>query len=221
MNEKWNESLVDELSFWDDWLRTQGREWPEDYKKRFDKDKPFSEYHSRFLPNNVSDTYALDVGAGPITHLGYRLHGGNVNITAIDPLAYEYSLLFKKYNVTPPIVTESCKAEEIAENFPRDYFDIVTANNSLDHCENPMKAILGMIEVCKHGGWVLLNHAENEGENEKYQGLHYWNFKNASGEFIITSKDNHYINVASKVKRVADIYVDNIPNHVQIRMQKL
>ena len=114
MNENWVESLDDELSFWDEWLRTKGLEWPKDYEERFDINKPFSDYHSRYLPENFSEAYVLDVGSGPITHLGYQLAGQYVNITAIDPLANEYSLLFKKYNVTPPVSTTYCKAEEIS-----------------------------------------------------------------------------------------------------------
>ncbi len=46
-----------------------------------------------------------------------------------------------------------------------------------------------MVDVAKNSRYVLLEHRPNEAENEKYWGLHQWNFSMSDkGDFIISSK---------------------------------
>jgi ubiquinone/menaquinone biosynthesis C-methylase UbiE len=220
MNKSWADATAEEVAFWDKWLETKGLEWPDDYRKRFDKNTAFSKYYLQFLSEDTPEAQVLDVGSGPITHLGYKAPGIMLHITATDPLADQYDELFRKHKVYPPVKTQYCKAEELSTSLPENYYHLVIARNSLDHSENPLQCLHEMVKVCKEGGWILLNHAENEGENENYQGLHYWNFKRVNGAFIITSKDDHYINVNDELGLLADIQVDDIPSHVQVKMQK-
>ena len=76
-------------------------------------------------------------------------------------------------------------AERLTERFPAGSFDIVYAQNSLDHAARPQKAIEQMLRVAKRGGYVLLSHAVDEGVNEGYAGLHRWNFSERNGDFVI------------------------------------
>ncbi len=53
----------------------------------------------------------LDVGAGPLTVLGKRLTGVQIDITAVDPLAGDYGTLLQRHGIAPPIRTQWCEGE--------------------------------------------------------------------------------------------------------------
>ena len=48
--------------------------------------------------------------------------------------------------------------EKLTSVFPRNYFDICSCTNALDHCYDPIAAIRQMLAVCKPGGWLHLSH---------------------------------------------------------------
>lgn len=137
----------------------------------------------------------LDVGAGPVTMLGKKWNGRKIEITAIDPLADRYNEILKKNNIHPPVITKVGYAEKLTEQFDENYFDIVHAINSLDHCFNPVKAIEEMLKVVRKNSYVVLYHSINEGKKHNYSGLHQWNFYEEDGNFYISnSKLNININ---------------------------
>ena len=64
-------------------------------------------------------------------------------------------------------------------------FDIAHAVNSLDHSADPLIIVENMLQVVRVGGVVLLRHHHNEGEHERYEGLHQWNFDCEEGKLIL------------------------------------
>jgi SAM-dependent methyltransferase len=187
---RWKAGIKSEIQYWDAYFRTQGLQWTDTYKLRFNPDLPLQPRPASLLPSQ-SEIHILDVGAGPLTWLGKKHEGENVNITAVDPLADEYDKILAKYHIEPLVRTRKLTAENLTKKFSSDTFGLVFARNCIDHSYNPETAILQMIDVTKSGGYVLLEHRPNEAENENYQGLHQWNFSMSSeGDFLVSSKSD-------------------------------
>lgn len=186
----WDSELVaSELEFWNSWFKTKGLHWPEDYRFRLDRNTELQEWIKHFVIE-TKGTKILDVGSGPLTVLGKNFNREPLNITCCDALGDSYQLLLTEYaiDVQRELWPVACDMEAISEQFEANSFDLVHAQNCVDHSYDPMMAIHEMITVCKTKGIVLLRHEENEAEREGYSGLHQWNFVLENGEFGIKSK---------------------------------
>jgi len=129
------------------------------------------------LEQNPADKISiLDVGAGPLTGLGFSYPGKTLTIVPVDPLADEYDQLLRDAGLDPPIRTIRVSGESLLEHFGPRTFDIAYASNSLDHSADPLTIISNMVAVVRAEGVVLLRHKRNEGESAGYGGLHQWNF---------------------------------------------
>jgi SAM-dependent methyltransferase len=167
-------------------VRTRGLQWPQEFARRLDPAQPLLPEVAERVRRIAGDPVRiLDVGAGPATCLGYVVEGRRIDITATDVLAGVYDRLWARSDVTPPVRTIYADAERLTERFAPDSFDIVYAQNSLDHAARPRNAIEQMVQVAKPGGYVLLSHAIDEGVNEGYAGLHRWNFTERAGAFVL------------------------------------
>jgi SAM-dependent methyltransferase len=169
-----------EVDFWADWLSgAPGTEqWANDRELRL---TPETQIRDPFLRaelerNPDEEISILDVGAGPLTSLGFRYPGKSLTIVAVDPLADEYQRLLLDAGVDPPIRTIRVAGEALLAYFGPRMFDIAYACNSLDHSSDPLTIISNMVAVVREGGTVLLRHKRNEGESAGYGGLHQWNF---------------------------------------------
>jgi SAM-dependent methyltransferase len=168
-------SSVDE--FWRGWFETKGAEWPNDYRMRMDPDMPLNvelAQHAEKLAKETIDI--LDVGAGPVTTVGKVMPGKTIKLTPTDVVAADYDRLIDEFKAPVPVRTIYADAEKLAEKFGKDSFDIVFAQNCVDHMERPLLAIDGMIDCCRPGGLVFLRHQENEGKSNNYSRLHHWDF---------------------------------------------
>jgi len=215
---EWSEGVKSELDFWGEWYKTKGLFWPDDYLFRLDADTEIQENISVHLV--TGNERILDVGAGPLTVLGKKWKGKALTITACDALADAYAVMNEIYNITPLIVTEKCRAERLCQKYNFSVFDLVHAQNCIDHFEDPLRAIIEMISTVKRGGKVIMRHEVNEGENEGYGGFHQWNFYADEGSFIISGK-GHCNNVNQVLGRHAKIfttveggYIENIIHRV-------
>lgn len=176
----WRTRKSDEVEFWAGWLTgAPGTEqWASDREERFD---PATEIRDPLvraeIERNVSDEISiLDVGAGPVTWLGFRYPGKRLTIVAVDPLADDYDRLLEEAGLEPPIRTIAVAGEALLEHFGSRRFDIAYASNALDHSADPFVIISNMVALVRDGGAVLLRHKRNEGEQARYGGLHQWNF---------------------------------------------
>ena len=181
----WREGTDHELAWWHDWLANRGGAWPDNYDFRLDPESCLQHDVMRHLDPRQTALRILDVGAGPLTSLGKCWPGHEVEITAVDALADEYTNLLMDCGIDPPIRTLRCDSEQLAERFPRNSFDLAYARNALDHAYEPMSAIEQMVELVRPEGVLLLEHYANEGEHAKYVGLHQWNFDIVDGACLL------------------------------------
>jgi hypothetical protein len=176
----WRTRTSSEVDFWAGWLvGAPGTEqWASDRESRFDPDTEIRDLLVRAeLERNPSEEVSiLDVGAGPVTWLGYRYPGKKLTIVPVDPLADEYDRLLREAKLDPPVRTVRVAGEALVEHFGSRRFDIAYATNALDHSADPFTIISNMVAVVRMGGVVLLRHKRNEGDSARYGGLHQWNF---------------------------------------------
>lgn len=153
---------------------------------RFDPTAPVQDYISGYIDGlRADDVEILDVGSGPVTKLGKIHRSKKLSITAIDVLAVDYNTLLAEFGVTPLVATQYGDAQELRRQFPNRRFDIVHAENSLDHTSEPVASVREMLAVTKPGGFVILLHNENEGRKQSYEDLHKWDFTCEEGHFVI------------------------------------
>jgi SAM-dependent methyltransferase len=177
----------DEVDFWAAWLETKGSRWPEDFARRVAPDPLIEDpLVTAWLDGlEQQDVRIIDVGAGPVTKLGVRYPGKHVTVVPVDPLAVQYEKLLKRYGIVPPVATVEAHGEELLRHFPSRSFDVAYAVNSLDHSYDPLRIVVNMVELISRDGVVLLRHAQNEGEHQRYCGLHQWNFDADGGDLVV------------------------------------
>jgi SAM-dependent methyltransferase len=176
----WRTRKSSEVDFWGDWLvgAPGTEEWASDRESRLAPDTQIRDPLVRAELEQIAteEVSILDVGAGPVTSLGFRYPGKTLTIVAVDPLADEYDRLLRDADLDPAIRTINVAGEALLDHFGSRRFDIAYANNSLDHSADPFTIISNMAAVVRAGGIVLLRHKRNEGESARYGGLHQWNF---------------------------------------------
>ena len=184
----WRTRAGSEVDFWAAWLTgAPGTEqWAHDRELRLN---PSTEIRDPLVRDELGRNPAreisiLDVGAGPLTLLGYRHPGKTIEIVAVDPLAGEYDRLLREAGLEPPVRTIAVAGEALLEHFGSQRFDIAYASNSLDHSADPVRIISNMVALVRPGGAVLLRHKRNEGASAHYGGLHQWNF-DVVGEALV------------------------------------
>jgi SAM-dependent methyltransferase len=185
----WRGRRRKEVEFWASWLNgAPGTEqWADDREERLNpgteiRDPVVRAELERSPANEIS---ILDVGAGPLTWLGYRYPGKSLTIVPVDPLAAEYDRLLLEAGLEPPVRTIPVAGEELLEHFEPASFDIAYATNALDHSADPLTIISNMVSVVRTGGTVILRHKRNEGASARYSGLHAWNFDTADGRLLL------------------------------------
>jgi SAM-dependent methyltransferase len=185
--ELWAAGIPYELRFWTHWAKTGGGGWPDEFAQRMNPATPLVPWLSDWaVKAGLSHIRVLDVGAGPVTSLGYiPPEGMTMELIATDPLADAYQRIFATFGLTPPIVTQFAPAEELSAFLPPDSFDIVHCRNALDHSFDPIRGLTEMLRLVKLGGIVMLYHNPNEAESEGYSGFHQYNFDVEEERFII------------------------------------
>jgi SAM-dependent methyltransferase len=205
MADTWAAGLDEEIEFWARWLRDLGGPWAGDYTWRTDPTTLLQPRVAELLPRRRKRVRILDVGSGPLTILGKRVPGREIQITAVDPLADQYRLLFERAGLDLR-APQRGEAERVDELFARGTFDLAYARNCLDHGYNPLRSILKMLDVTRPGGVVLLDHAIDEGEFMRYAGPHQWNFRVEDDRFVIW-QPNHRIDAHSALEPLAEVSV--------------
>jgi SAM-dependent methyltransferase len=185
----WRTRKSSEVDFWGEWLvGAPGTEqWTSDRESRLDPDTQIRDpvVREELERNPAEEISILDVGAGPVTWLGFRYPGKTLTIVPVDPLADEYERLLREAGLDPPIRTIRVAGEALLEHFGPRRFDIAYATNALDHSADPFTIISNMVAVVRPGGVVLLRHKRNEGEGAQYGGLHQWNFDVVDDELLL------------------------------------
>ena len=150
----------------------------------------------------------LDVGSGPVSQVGTLSDRWRIEITAVDPLAAEYLELCDEFGLPRRngVVERAGDAETLTESFAEETFDLVHCRNALDHASDPLLGIRRMVAVCKVGGACFLAHATNEGETQRYDGLHQWNLAPVDdGDLAIRSRDGQQVLLRGELQDVATV----------------
>jgi SAM-dependent methyltransferase len=185
----WSEGIAHELWFWSRWFETRGLDWPDDFAARLDSSQQLIPALQNLLPASPTGAVRiLDVGAGPMTNIGFAHESLPLDIIACDPLADFYSTLSDRHGIQRPIVTHFAVAEDLSSYIAEDSFDIVHCCNALDHSADPVRGLIEMLRVLKKNGAVYLKHHINEAQTENYQGFHQFNFDVRDGRFVIWNK---------------------------------
>ena len=202
-----SQALSDEVGFWRDWFATGGLEWPDDYARRTDFTAEVEDPVLRDVIGGLTRRRVeiLDVGAGPITTVGYRLADKDIVITAVDPLADDYNRVLREAGIDPPIRAECVAGEDLFERFGPDSFDIAFSRNALDHAIDPVPIIENMLQVLRPGGCAVLRHVPNEAVTEDYHQLHQWNFDERAGRCIVWRNPRHERDVSELLAERAEI----------------
>jgi SAM-dependent methyltransferase len=185
----WRGRKRNEVDFWAGWLTgAPGTEqWTADREERLNPETEIRDPVVRAELERIpaEEVSILDVGAGPLTWLGYRYPGKSLTIVPVDPLADEYDRLLREAGLEPPVRTIQVAGEALLEHFGPASFDIAYATNALDHSADPLRIISNMVTVVRPGGAVILRHKRNEGASARYSGLHAWNFDAADGKLLL------------------------------------
>ncbi len=173
----WIGGLDHETEFWDEWFRSKGSHWPEEFRLRLEKSRAAPDYIARAVAlYDRTPVTILDVGSGPLTQLGSFRWDRPVEVRAVDPLAQIYARYIRRERLSPAVWPETGFAEDLSAFLPAEGFDIVHCCNALDHSFDPLRGIWEMLRVARVGGTVVLMHTVNEAVNANYVGLHQWNF---------------------------------------------
>jgi SAM-dependent methyltransferase len=210
---RWQNGLPNELEHWRRWLSAGpaafAKEAFNDYEWRSSADSDLrqqphlTKYLEPFAPVGSTVTI-LDVGAGPLTCVGKKWPGRTVEIIPIDPLAAKYNALLDELNLTPLVRTRYAEVEHLSEVFSSNHFDLVYCQNALDHVYDPIRGIHEMLKVVQPRHAVVLMHRVNEGEQERYFGLHQWNFCREDNDFVIWNHDGR-VRVNEELSETADV----------------
>lgn len=182
----WNAAVAGEVAFWRNWLETNGGRWPERYAERFDPTLPLQpEIEGLIRVPDGERVRILDAGAGPLTFVGRTSERWPIEITAVDALGDAYRDLLDEMGAVAPVPTQQCETERLTTLLEPESFDVVTARNTLDHSVDPVLAITEMLACTRPGGALLLVHHRNTAVDEKYRGMHQWNFEGSLDELVV------------------------------------
>lgn len=135
------------------------------------------QYHSLIEHIPSSPVKVIDVGAGPVTHVGASHPSKKIEITAVDPLADFYDEILSEFDVARVIPTVPGDAEHLEQLFTPNTFDFAFSRNALDHCSDPLTAISQVFSILKPGCHFFLCGNSNESEKQNYHGSHLWNLE--------------------------------------------
>lgn len=195
VRDQWQVGVQNEIDFWR--AVFDGKQFPDFKQDMIDRaypEKELDKYILPYLPKDVpiNSLKLLDVAAGPISCLGWKIKGESPQITAIDALAGQYRSILNEFHVAPPVYTQPCDGENITDMFAADSFDLVHIRNALDHCYDALAVVRNMLTVLKHGGFLIVAGHTDEAVFEEYIGLHQWNIRGEDGHMIIWRPGERY-----------------------------
>ena len=212
---KWVNNLISEVEFWVNYVAKETGEYHDDYIERMQNDNFIKndtecvEYLLKYV-KQLGNPKIADIGCGLTAKFGEKISEKEViDITRIDPLAYFYNEINKKYAVGRMAEVKFGLFEFMAHYYKKNSFDVVIICNALDHCIDPYKSIIECLNVVKNGGMLYLNHYRSEGVNERYTGLHQWNIDYNDNEELIIWNYDMSINVSKELDDIVDVIIEH------------
>jgi SAM-dependent methyltransferase len=181
------------LNFWKEWLVGNGRAYinPTWLLNRF-----------MFMLNDNKEARIANLGAGPMNMIGNGKRHWKIDVVASDPYADEYAKMRRELNLKPKNPVEKQDLKNLT--YENESFDIVYSANTLNHLENPYRALQEMLRICKPNGYIYLRHVIYKGKGEKPLGEPKWDIRTTKSGSLI------FKNVGSTSKKdsfaLSDIY---------------
>ena len=193
------------------------------YQDRLDPNKQIEGFLAELLSDSSeSRIKILDIGAGPITKVGYKLDDKQVELHPIDPLAKVYDRILRKKKIHPPVKTKHGNVEKLSKSYGKNEFDLIYANNSIDHTANPLKAIYEIFYVLKPNHYFYFSHFINEGEINNYYGLHQWNFYCINDKLFLSNRTkNIVLNISEEFRHMFDIELTTFKRRITAKFRKI
>jgi SAM-dependent methyltransferase len=214
-------ALLSELVFWDRWLAQRGGD--ASIAEMLSEDRPAPEGLWRFIERAPSDPVRiLEVGAGPIGSIGDRHPRRRLEVTPTDVLADQYNRILRRRGIKPTIPTRYADAERLSTQFGAESFDLVYAANCIDHTDDALRAIEEMVRVVRPGGYVVMDHFQDEGAHQEYAGLHKWNLRASEGKLMLWNRDRQH-DVSEILAAACDVHLSSAGTdlHVEIRKREV
>ncbi|HWR49915.1 MAG TPA: methyltransferase domain-containing protein [Bryobacteraceae bacterium] len=186
-----NADFANELQWWDRELGLDG-DYPEAIKYRLIADRPNPHYPHDVTPLLEEAAQRLgrlpkllDLGSGPLSMLAWGHHAGHFELTAVDPLANDYTeaLMRHGHSQTSPILQGY--GESLDDLFAPDTFDFVWTHNALDHTQYPRVVMEQISRVLAPGGNLLLQGWSREATSAGFVGLHRHDLYLAPGPVLM------------------------------------
>lgn len=203
-SKEWVENLMSEVMYWlDRYSETDGA-----FIDSYIQNESFLTYYpeyEEFSRRLCNGDEVMDIGSGIISKFGCLTElGSELQVLAIDPLAYYYNQLL------PKEIPEKKRCrfglfELIANFYKKESADGIMINNALDHCIDPFKAIVECLYILKPDKYICTLHRRAEAVWEKYTGLHKWNIDYNSKDHLIIWNESNAIDVTEALETVADI----------------
>ena len=188
----WQDESPAEVGFWDRWITTQGDNWPKDFQRRTDPKAPLTPMAADLVGaldlTPGTPLRILDIGAGPLSYVGYDHPDHQIDLTVVDPLAESYNALLDQAGIKDVPRPQPGYFETALQDFGENSFDLVWCFNSLDHSIDPLLGLYNLLSVCRVGGGLILSFCPNEAEKGKYKGLHQWNLDMQGDQGVVLTQ---------------------------------
>ena len=167
-----DKGFAHELDFWKGFVKT------ERFQKHWISDDPNPELReiAREIILAENPKRVLDIGCGAASILRGTIP--RRNIFEADPLADEYREIYPDCEVVKMFV----------EDISVSGFDLVHISNAFDHCQDPLRGLLSLIDACKPGGLVYIQGFVNEAMHQENEGLHQWDISVHANMLIVGGK---------------------------------
>ena len=153
----------------------------------------------------------LDVGSGASFCTGNLLHGKEIDIHYIDPLAFYYNRIISKTRPQHFPLVEFGTIEQLSAFYPHGNIAFIHVQNALDHCQSPLRGIIECLRSLAIGGILYLKHFPNEAERENYRGFHQYNIEFTDHSLVIWNRqERHDINALLKSFTDISVSLSNI-----------
>lgn len=201
----WVKGTAAEVGWWDTVLYEV--KYGNDLRKERLTSREFVYKFNKKIKFNSNDII-IDIGSGLLPVYGNIINGKEINYLPLDPLAYEYKKLYKKYNINLPVEPSFAIMEDLS-SYVSEKVDYVICTNAMDHSIDPVCAIVECVKVLKQGGTLLLAHLESEAEYANYDGLHQWNITNRNNELVVYNYEKE-TNMSKLLSDFCKVEITNI-----------
>jgi SAM-dependent methyltransferase len=205
-----------ELEFWERWLEARGGEWAEEYLLRTTRHPISPDIHPLAGEAPSGDLSSrrvlrvLDVGPGPLTHLGTEWEGGRLEVRLMDPASEAYARLLAKHGIDPPYPRDQVPMTRISQHYramPMS-FDVIVLHNSLRKSPDPLRTVLQCASLLTPGGHVICGHDPTKA---------LWHLENIKGSAILTYT-NSWVNITDALQHFADVDIEASEQWVSLRI---